>query len=143
MVHAHDRSFRWYVTGGIVVLLTVIYGIVSGTWTLSLAALLVGGMYYLLRNAQTPLRHMVIEQDGFTLEGTFTPWHDCDGFWLIHTPLYTELRIRRAKGFDREAVIQTGHIDPTEIRRTLSQFLPIRADRQEKLVDACIRFCKL
>lgn len=139
----HARSPRWYVVAGIVVLLAALYGIASGAWTVTLVALLLGAAYFLVRNQPMPQKTIEIGSDGVTLNGVFTPWNRCRDFWLIETPLGTELHIARAGALGSEIRLQTGSIDPLEIRSSLSQYLPFRPDQREHLLDALTRLCKL
>ncbi len=141
--HNHDRSTRWYITGGIIVLLVSAYGILTGAWSLTLVTLLVGGSYYLVRREVTPMREIRIEIDGVQFEDSFTPWNQCGDFWLVQTPLFTDLHITRKGKFKGDIRIQTADIDPTLIRTTVSQFIPLRADQKERLMDVIIRLCKL
>jgi hypothetical protein len=141
--HNHDRSPRWYLIGGGVVLAVAAYAALTGAWTLTLVSLIIGGLYYLVRQEATPLKAIRLEQDGVQFERSFTPWRQCKEFWLIETPLFTELHILRSAGLRREIRIQTGDIDPIKIRAFLSQNLPMRVDQRERLFDALIRICKL
>ncbi len=139
----HLRSNRWYLLSGVLVLAVAAYGIITGAWTLTLVTLLLGGVYFLVRREPTPLKEISLQVDGVEFEGMFTPWAQCKEFWLVATPLFTELRILRTSGLLREIRIQTGNIDPTLIRSTLSQFMAMRVDQREGLFDALIRICKL
>lgn len=130
------------ISGGIV-LAVAAFGILTGAWTLTLVALLLGGTYFLVRNESTPMRRIQIEVDGVQFDDTFTSWDQCRDFWLVQTPLFTELRVTRKSRVGGDIRIQTGEIDPTLIRTTVSQFIPLRADQREHLLDTIIRLCKL
>ncbi|MDB4978686.1 MAG: hypothetical protein JWM56_872 [Candidatus Peribacteria bacterium] len=119
------------------------YGILSGNWSFALVILLLGAVYYLTRNAPAVMGEITVTDYGFQLNDVFTAWNDCQDFWLIATPDYMELHILRKKGWNREAVIQTGDVDPQLIRQALSELLPERSNMKEKLLDAFIRICKL
>ncbi len=138
----HERSPRWYLIGSIVVLGTAVYAIVTGAWTVALVALLVGGIYFLLRREPPTFKHISLFSAGYTLDGQFTFWGDCKEFWLIHTPHFTELHIGKQRS-RTQTIIQTGSIDPTQIRSILSQFITMKSDQRERFLDAFIRFCKL
>ena len=141
--HNQERSPRWYVKAAVVVLAIAGYAILTGTWSLALVAILLGGLYFLSRKSETPLKNIAIERDGVRFQDSFIPWTQCKDFWMAATPLYTELHISKSSGLTREISIQTGDLDPSEIRATLSQFIPMRPDQREKLLDAFIRICKL
>jgi len=139
----HDRGRRWYVIGGAVTLLVIIYGLVSGAWSMSLVAAAIAGMYVLRRNAPVVTRRIEIISTGIVLDGDFAPWADYKDFWLVQTPAYSELHLMRTGGFSREIVVQTGSVNPQSIRMTLSEYLQERADQKERLLDMIIRICKL
>jgi hypothetical protein len=141
--HNHDRSKRWYVISGVLVLVIAAYGILSGNWSVTLVSLLLGGTYFLTRRETTALKTIRIETDGVQFEETFTPWSQCKDFWIITTPIYTELHIVRKGTLKSDIRIQTSDIDPIVIRSTLSQFLTMRPDQREHLFDVIIRLCKL
>jgi hypothetical protein len=139
----HERGPRWYLYGGIAVLVMAAYGIVTGTWTLALLTILIGGAYYLVRREPPVMRDVAITTHGFRYGTDFAHWDECKDFWLIRTPGYWELHVRRGRGINRELIVQTGDINPNAIRATLSHYLPLRPDQKERMVDLCIRFLKL
>ncbi|MBI2635873.1 hypothetical protein HYW84_00935, partial [Candidatus Peregrinibacteria bacterium] len=124
----HERSARWYLISGVLVISAAAYGVITGNWSVTLVSLLLGGVYFLTRHEAPPLKAIRIETDGVQFQDSFIPWAQCKDFWLIATPLYTELHIMRKGALKGEIRIQTGDISPLLIRSTLSQFLTMRAD---------------
>ena len=141
--HNHERSARWYLIGGCLILAIAIYGIIIGAWTVTIVSLLVGGTYFLTRREETPVKTIRIEREGVTFQDDFTPWGQCKEFWVVQTPLFNELHILRDARVRREIRLQTATIDVTLLRSILSQFLPMRTDQREHIVDVLIRLCKL
>ena len=141
--HNHERSARWYAIFGIVILGISAYAVLSADWILAFVTVLLGGVYYLVRREPTPLKYIRIESDGFQFQNTFTPWNQCKEFWLVQTPLFNELHIRKHKGSPQEVSVHTGDIPVTEIRAVLSEYLTMREDQQETLLESIIRICKL
>ena len=139
----HERSHRWYLISAVLVIGIAAYALLTGAWSVAVVTLLLGGVYFLTRREPTALKYVAIERDGMQFEGTFLQWSQCKEFWLVQTPLFTTLTITRKTGFPRLFSVQTGNIDPTVIRSTLSQFLPMKADQRETLLDVIIRICKL
>jgi hypothetical protein len=139
----HDRSPRWYMIGAGIVGLTVIVSLFTKNWSLTLLVLLIGGAYYMLRDAGAILHSIVLQKDGFLFDGVYTPWKDCRDFWVINTPLYAELHIWRKHGHPHEVTIQMGQIDTNKIVAYISPSLTYKADRSEHLFDFFIRICKL
>lgn len=140
----HKRGPKWYLYGGIFILLCAVFGIVTGAWSFSIVMLLIGGLYFLTRNAPEPIHHIEISPSGVTFRGEFTNWKDCKDFWMLQGPGYVELHIMRVKLVNPEIVIQLPPgVDLRIIRATLGNFLSERSDQTESLVDTFIRICKL
>lgn len=142
MAH-HERSQRWYFMGAIVVLSSAAFGIVSGNWSFSIVVVLIGAIYFLLRNAPPLLGTITLNEHGVQFGNEFTSWADCVSFWLIKTPNYTELHIARKGSVFREIVLQTGTVDTDLLRATLATCLQEHSTKKERLVDMLIRICKL
>jgi len=137
-----ERTVQWYIGGGAVVLIGIVYGILSDSWPFSVVMLLSGAMYYLLRGHQPPLRTIVLMEQGCSLDGRFMNWSDMRGYWLLFTPEYTELHLVPA-GRREEIVLQTGDVNIADLRSALSSVLPELSDRKESMLDMIIRTCKL
>lgn len=133
----------WYAGGTITLACFAAYGMWSGAWSFAAVMALIGLVYFLLRKTPTYLRKVTILQEGIDMNGILLRWDDCRSFWVIRTPQWNELHVRRKFGMPRVLSVQTGRIDPMQIRALLSQFLPEEADRHEHLVDRIIRICKL
>lgn len=139
----HKRSERWYIIAGTLCALMVVYGIFTETWSMSLVFAFIPGLYWLLRN-QAHKKHTIrLTPLGIEYDAVLLPWGDWKEFWILSGPDYHELHIAPVKKIRSEIVIQTGDIDPFVLRDVLAQFLPQIGDRQERLLDAFIRFCKL
>lgn len=139
----HERTRQWYLAGATIVLVVAAYGILTGSWTLVLPTLLIGGIYYLQRK-QEPVMHSIrIEQSGVVYDGKFIGWGDCEEAWFVKTPVGAELHIKCRKGSPREIRILAHHIDANEIRAVLGRFLKIGSDRAENLMDLFIRLARL
>ena len=139
----HERSDRWYLVGGLLCLTAVMYGVISGSWSLSVTFGMIGGLYYLTRNEKHPDHTISIREMGVEYDGSFRSWGDYKEFWILRGDGYHELHISTSKFLRPDIVIQTGEIDPHAIRDTIAQFLPMTDQKKERLLDAFIRFCKL
>jgi hypothetical protein len=141
--HDHERTLHWYIGGGVLVLAIAVYAILTSDYTLALVTLLLGGVYFLVRNHRLPLRTIQITERGVSYEGEFTPWSDCQEFWILQTPLANELHVLKRCGVNREIALQTNGVEVEPLRTLLSQFLPENRSRKERWVDKIIRFSKL
>ena len=139
----HERSPGWYLWGGIIALLLIAWGIISGSWTFSIVIALCAGLYFLIRSHTPEAKPFIIAYQGISFDRTFMSWDNLKSFWLLETPTYTELTIT-PKGHRMCIIhIQTGLVDPQLIRMALSQFIPEDTDHEEGLLDIIIRICKL
>lgn len=139
----YERSQRWYLFGGGFCAFMVVYGIFSGAWSTALVFAFIPALYYLVRN-QSHVKHSIkIAEVGVIFDERMFVWAELGEFWILTGPDYHELHISPKKKSRAEIIIQTGTIDPYELRDVLSQFLPQVADRRERLLDAIIRFCKI
>lgn len=139
----HARSNRWYVIGGVLCGLMIVYGIVTGAYTEAVVFLLLPGAFYLIRNQSHTAHDAQITDAGFIYDGTLTPWSELKEFWILRGSNYYELHIDPVSTLKPEIVIQTGDIDPILIRDTLLEFVAPAVGKKERIVDALIRFCKL
>lgn len=141
--HTHERSKRWYVIGGTLVLAGAAYGVLSGAWSVALVAIMIGAMYFILRDHKFPDETITITQSGVRIGQTYMSWNDLQGFWLMPTDDYMELHIVPKDSKKRELLIQTGGMNIQTIRETIGAWIPELTDKRERLLDALIRICKL
>jgi hypothetical protein len=138
----HKRGKAWYAIGGVLIIVLAAYGLITGSWPFTMVMLLIGGIYFLQRDAKGVTKHISIEIDGVRFNDTFTSWVDSEGYWFLSAPDYHELHIMRGPK-NGDIIIQTADISPDDIRGVLSPFIPERSDQQESLLDIIIRICKL
>ena len=139
----YERGRLWYIIGGIVVLATAGYGILTGNWTLSIVSIMCGVMYFLIRNHTLPPVTLNIFENGINYDGTFYSWKDLTGFWFLETPTYIELRFSPVKWHKEDYIIQTGAQSVDSIRMVLGQYLTELTDKKETLLDIFSRLAKL
>lgn len=139
---SHERSKRWYVVGATLLFAFAAYGVITGSWSTALVAMLIGAMYYLLRDHSFDPETITISTTGVQLGKTFTRWEDMNGFWFLRTSDYTELHLV-PKGRKPDLVIQTDGIEPAIVKTTLESKIQELSDKRESLFDAFIRITKL
>lgn len=86
---------------------------------------------------------MMILPHGFSLQGDYTAWNECIGYWLLQGDGYVELHILRRRRGNKEVQIQTGDTDTHVLRSVLSDFIPEMTDRRERVLDMIIRLLKI
>ncbi len=139
----HERSHRWYVIGGTVVVACAAYGILTGAWTFAVVAVLCAAMYVLLHGHEPEAHTMSIGEAGVTFDGVFTRWEDFAGYWFNITREYTEFRLTRKGRRKTDMLIHLGTLDPNAVREIIGGRLGELADKKESLIDAITRICKL
>ncbi len=139
----HQRGKRWYTIGGGLVLAAAAYGIVSGAWSLTIVSVVIGAMYFWIRNHQPVIHELTILEQGLLYDNRFLRWEDLQGFWfvqhntfdlhvpLLNSPSHEELRIQ----LPRE---QSNHL-----RNVLARFLSELTTHTESFLDTIARICKL
>ena len=81
--HPHKRSSRWYMLGGIFILMFAVYGLWEGSWLMALVAILIGGMYFLMRNTAPRKITIRITAIGVQVEENVTTWNQLKDFWIF------------------------------------------------------------
>ncbi|HVW66784.1 MAG TPA: hypothetical protein VHA78_03565 [Candidatus Peribacteraceae bacterium] len=138
-----DHSRRWYTVSGTLLVIGAVYGILTGSWSLTIVLVLSGMMYFLLRNHVPPLKSISITDKGVLFEQRFVSWTDLAGFWILETPGYCELHIVPKKPRQPEMVILTGAMNLEQLRVTIAPHIPELLDKRESFLDALIRITKL
>ena len=140
---AHERSEKWYLVMGLGCALMIVYGILSGAWSLSISFAMLAGLFFLIRNEKPHIHTIAVRETGIELDGRFSVWSDWKYFWILRADDYFELHIESKKYLTPDIVIQTGKIDPYALRDLLGQYILQTDTKKEKILDAIIRFCKL
>lgn len=139
----HERTTRWYTVGGVMVLIGVVYGIITGSWPLAIVILLCGAMYYLMRDHVPPEKTITLTSGGVLLEQAFTRWEDLAGFWILETPGYNEIHFVPKAKRASDILIQTGAQDLTQLRMLIAPYISELKDKKESFLDALARTAKL
>ena len=148
----HERSTKWYLSGTIIIIGFASYGLFTASWITTILALLIGGIYFMLRNVKPKLIHAQITGMGIQIDTEFIPWNMCKDFWILvpttksgHIPEAekAELHIASQKLTKGETTVFIDGIDPGAVREALLQFLPERAGMQERFLDSIARLLKL
>lgn len=139
----HSRGGTWFVVSGIFCGIMVMYGLLSGGYSVAAVFVLMPVVFYLVRHQSHRTHTVGILSAGFEFDGSLTPWDELKEFWILQGSGYFELHIAPKNTRKADIVVQTGQIDPLVVRGTLAPFIPQTAGKQEKILDAIIRFCKL
>ncbi len=139
-----ERGRNWYIAAAVFVVLCLLYGIFSHSWSTLLVFALLAGVYWLYHKEPFAETSFLVGTAGFQDGDRFTPWTDCAGFWMLQGPGYVELHIQRKSGRSREAVtLLPTDINFQQARAILTGFIPEFSDRKERLLDTVIRLLKI
>jgi hypothetical protein len=142
-IPVHERTKRWYLTGGVVVVLCAVYGILSGSWLFAVVALLCGGLYFLLKDHLPADKSITVTDQGVMFEQHFVRWDDLSGFWVLETPTYNQLHILRKNPRAGNITILTGSLNLLAVKTAFAEHIPEQTDKRENFFDMIIRLCKL
>lgn len=138
-----ERTQKWYVTGGIIVLCIAAYGILANSWPLSVVSILCGAMYFLLRDHKPRETTFAVYETGALYDGQFHRWDTFEGFWILITPTRNELHLSYPNKKKNDVVIQMLDLPVDDTRLAIGSFLKELSDRKESLVDIFTRIAKL
>ena len=141
--HPHERSSRWYAVGGVFVIAFAAYGLIEGSWSTTLLALLIGAMYFLMRNVQPGNVLVQIDGLGIRVGSSHTPWVQLKEFWIVVADNHVELHATRKNPLMPEVSVFIQEVDPAVVREVMLQFLPEREGMNERLLDFITRILKL
>lgn len=142
-VHNHERSPQWYFIGGFCIIACAIFGVLTGAWSLSIVCILCGALYFLVRDHQFPDISCALSAQGVNIGDTYLSWDQVKGYWFIVTPTYTELHIVPLFKGMSDRIIQTGPVQPLEIRTFLAGKTKELHEKQERIFDILLRLTKL
>lgn len=141
----HKRDVKWYVIGAAILLFFVLYGIATGSASMAIVFILLGGVYYITAEQKPKNVHVIISELGIHFGHRYYPYNTIESFWVLyHPPEVTTLNIQLMKGALRTISIQlSADENPGDIRDFLLTQLPEREGQEEGFFDAISRKFKL
>ncbi len=140
----HEKSARWYYFAGIAALVTVIYAVFSGNWSMALAVLVYAGVYQYTHTYHPPKNIRInITEFGISVGHLFFPYSHIQAFWIIYKPGLKTLNLRVAGAFWSDIVIQLNDQDPVELRSYLVGQVHEWEGKDERLGELILRLLKL
>lgn len=140
----HERGPKWYMIAGAVLALTILFSIITGNWTLAIAALVFAGVYeYTQRNHPPQQIDVRITDLGIHVGHMFFPYGHIKAFWLHLENGTRTLNIRVHKRLYSDVVIQLANQDPAAIRDYLMGQVPEWEGKHERLSDVITRLLRL
>lgn len=138
------KPFWWYIVAAAVVIGLVVYGLVSGAWTLSMAIVLFVGVYYYFSNQEVPVVDIVLSEAGVRVGGKVYPYSMFRTFWVdYHPPVIQELHLIPNNNYKYELTLNLQGQNPAPIKAVLQQFMPEWADRQKTVTESLVHLIGL
>lgn len=140
----YERSKQWYIVAGIVLALTIIFSVITGNWTLAIAAVVFAGVYEYTQRQHPPKRiDIKITDLGIHVGHMFFPYSHIKAFWMHYGHGVKTLNIRVHKRIYSDVVIQLDRQDPAAIREYLMGQIPEWEGKHERLADVVTRLLRL
>lgn len=140
-----NKGMLWYTIAGIIVLSLIIWGFIEGIYALSIATILLVGVYILIENNAPDVTYIEINNDGILIGEDFYEYPKIELFGIVYNkknPRYLRIRLK-GHGIKTIDIDFDQSIPASEVRVFLSQFIP-EADRAElSLSETIIQLLKM
>ena len=138
-----EKTTRWYVTAGTILLILIAYAIASGSATMAIVFILIGGMFFMIKNEEPKMQTIAITKLGVYVDKHFYPYSSIDAFWIVYEPPYIRSLYLSVNKGRRILNIQLNDQDPAKIRHLLQKEVREAEDRHEEWTDTLIRLLRL
>lgn len=140
----HERSFKWFLGAGTLVLMLIVYAIISGSATMAIAFVVLAGVYYITHNQEPKIVDIHVTDLGIYVDETFYPYNQINSFWIVyHPPVVQTLNLRLSGKAGQKVVIQLDRQNPAELKNVLSEYIPEIEGQGESTIDSFIRLLRL
>lgn len=139
----HVRGSRWYACGAVLVLAGSAWGLLTGSLLTAILFLLIGALYFLIRNRPPEVRRIRLTELGIVIREEVLPWSQFRDFWFLIGSEYSELHLGSASQFSADRKLLIGLADIPRAREVLLAYLPERAGQGERVTDGIARLLKL
>ena len=141
----HEKSNKWYMVAGGILILLVLIGVFTGSASMAIVFLLLGGVYYISHQQKPKQVHVIISELGIHFGHRYYPYNIIDSFWVLYQPPHlTTLNLKLSKGAMRIISIELSEeISPGDLRDYLLTQVPEQEGKEEGFIDAISRKFKL
>lgn len=142
----HQKGERWYLFAGIVAALFIFVAILQGNWTMALAIIAFGAVYYYIQNYHPPKEiEIKISEMGIKVGHKTYPFSHIKAFWFHYNPPFIKtLNIRVDKGhYFADLSIQLNNQDPVQLRQFLCSQISEWEGKDESFLDILLRLLRL
>lgn len=141
----YHKTYRWYVIAGVVMLTIVVYGLLTEAVTMSIAFIVLAGLYFLVHRKHSTLMSHSLTTMGIRVNNVFYAYSDIEAFYIVFDPPHVQtLNIILKKNVNKEKVIQLDNIDPADVREVLlNRGVDEMEGQKESLTSLFSRLLKL
>lgn len=141
----HEKDKKWYIIAASVILFFVLIGVFTGSLSMAVVFILLGGVYYINQLKKPKDVHVIISEMGIHFGHRFYPYNVIDSFWILYQPPHiTTLNLKLHKGALRTISIELAEdISPGDLRDYLLTQVPELTGKEEDFIDTISRKLKL
>lgn len=140
----YPRSATWFLAAGILVLSLISYAIFTGSATMAIVFILLGGAYVLTHNQNPKVIQIRITELGIYVGDQFYPYNAIRAFWIVFKPPFVrKLYLQVGAKSSRELKVELMGQNPVALRQLLAKEIPEIEGGQEALSDIAIRLFRL
>ncbi|MBI3290937.1 hypothetical protein HYZ76_01490 [Candidatus Falkowbacteria bacterium] len=140
----YERSQGWYIMGGLVVGIFVLYAIFAANLLFGLITVIAALILLMFQRTNREMEFRITE-DGILINKSFHDYKDIKNFWIIYeVPEVKTLYFEPKSFFNPRIPISLEDQDPVKIREVLLQYLEEDLEKEnEPMSDQASRFFKL
>jgi len=140
----HPKGQNWIILASTGLLALIVYALITGSATMAIVFILLGGMYYLTHNQTPKIIDVKITELGVWVADKFLPYNTINSFWVVyHPPFVRRLYLKVGAKAGRTVVIELNEQNPVEVRTLLAREVPEIEDKEEGFTDILIRLLRL
>ncbi len=140
----HPKGQVWFFVAGLFVLGLISYAIITRSWTMAVAFIVLAGVYYLSHHHEPRQIKVKLTKIGVQVGSRKIPYNQIKAFWIIYKPPAVKtLKLLTTDKILGELAIQLDGQAPGEVRTTLMKHVPEYEGKEESFVDLLIRSTRL
>ena len=139
----HERGAMWYLIGGIIAALMVVYAVITQAWTMAIVIAMLAGVVYLYSHETPKVQRISISRLGIHVGRNNYHYSNIESFWVIFESDVQTLNLKLAGKMGNVEVIQLSEQDPIALREVLSQYILEEEGKEENFVDKVGRWMKI
>jgi hypothetical protein len=141
----HPKSARWWATAAVVLVIGMIIEAFTGNWTMLLATLTFGFVYWYMHEHHPPKHIKInISELGVKIGHRTVHFAEIEAFWILSEPPHVnKLYLRLRDKLLPDLIIELGQQNPQPIRAFLELYLTEIVGMREHLGDIILRIFKI